>query len=82
MSSPVSWVVSYWTHKDSTTTALTPPAGVVVRASGTQSGSGTVAGLVVDSGAAVPAGPYGGLIATAAATATNATMWTIVLAPA
>jgi hypothetical protein len=29
------WVVSYWTHKDSTATLLTPPAGVVVRASGT-----------------------------------------------
>lgn len=82
VSLPESWVVSYWTHKDSTTTALGPPAGVVVRASGTQTGSGKVTGLVVDSDDPVPVGSYGGLTATAAATATNATMWTIVLAPA
>lgn len=82
VTSPASWVVSYWTHKDSTTTSLVPPAGVVVRASGTQSGSGRVTGLAVDTDSAVPAGPYGGLTATAAATASNATMWTIVLAPA
>jgi myo-inositol-hexaphosphate 3-phosphohydrolase len=79
---PGSWVVSYWTHKDSSTTALAPPADVVVRASGTQTGSGKVTGLLVDSGTSVPVGSYGGLTATAAATATNATMWTIVLAPA
>ena len=79
---PGSWVVSYWTHKDSTTAALGPPAGVIVRASGTQTGSGKVTGLVVDSGNPVSVGSYGGLTATAAATATNATMWTIVLAPA
>jgi 3-phytase len=76
------WVVSYWTHKDSTSTLLAAPAGVVVRANGTQTGSGTVKGLVVDSGGPVPPGLYGGLTATAGATATNATMWTLVLAPA
>jgi 3-phytase len=76
------WVVSYWTHKDSTSTLLTPPAGVVVRASGTQSGSGTVKGLVADSGGPVAPSPYGGLTATAGGTASNATMWTIVLRPA
>ncbi len=75
-----SWAVSYWTHKDSTITELTPPAGVAVRASGTQSGSGRVIGLVADSGASAPVGSYGGLRATAAATTSNATMWTIVLA--
>jgi len=82
VTSPWSWVVSYWTQKDSTTKALVPPTGVVVRASGVQTGSGTVVGLVVDSGAPVPVGSYGGLTATAAATTRNATMWTIVLAPA
>jgi hypothetical protein len=76
-----SWAVSYWMHKDSTTTALTPPAGVTVRASGTQSGSGRVTGLLADSGGPLPAGPYGGRIATAAATSSNASMWTVVLAP-
>lgn len=77
-----SWGVSYWTHKDSATTALTPPTGVTVRASGTQTGGGRVTGLVADSGAVVPIGSYGGLRATASATTSNATMWTIILAPA
>jgi 3-phytase len=80
VSAPSAWVISYWTHKDSSSTLLTPPAGVVVRANGTQTGSGTVKGLVVDSGGPVALGPYGGLTATAGAIATNATMWTIVLA--
>ncbi len=76
------WVVSYWTHKDSSSALLAGPPGVTVRANGTQTGSGTVKGLVADSGGPVPPGPYGGLTATAGATATNATMWTIMLAPA
>lgn len=76
-----SWVVSFWTHKDSTTTELTPPAGVTVRASASQSGSGMITALVADSGGPVPAGSVGGLAATAAAPASNAHMWTIVLAP-
>ena len=75
-----SWVVSYWTHKDSTATLLSPPGGVTVRANGTQSGSGTVKGLIVDTNGPVAAGPYGGLTAVAGAAATDATMWTIVLA--
>ena len=53
---------------------------MTVRANSTQSGSGTVKGLVVDTGGPVTAGPYGGLTAVAGATATDATMWTIVLA--
>ena len=77
-----SWVVSWWTHKDSTTTTLGPPPGVSVRANGSQTGSGLITALVADSGAAVPAGNVGGLAATASATASNAHMWTIVLAPA
>jgi len=76
-----SWVISYWTHKDSATNALTPPAGVTVRASGTQTSGGRVTTLIADSGALVPAGTYGGLSATAAATSTAASAWTIVLAP-
>ena len=80
VSAPDAWVVSYWTHKDSSSSLLTAPAGVVVRANGTQTGSGTVKGLVVDSGGPVAFGPYGGLTATAGTTTTNATMWTLVLA--
>jgi hypothetical protein len=72
-------VVSYWTHKDSSTTTLSAPSGVQVRSNSTQSGSGRVVGLVADSGAAVPTGTYGGLTATGAANATSAHTWTIVL---
>ena len=75
-------VVSYWMHRDSTTTALTPPAGVTVRATGTQTGSSHVTVLTADSGSSVPVGPYGGLTARAAASSTLGTAWTIVLAPA
>jgi hypothetical protein len=77
-----SWAVSYWTHKDPSTTALIPPSEVTVRASGTQSGTGRVTGLLADSGASVLTGTYGGLTATASAPASNASVWTIILAPA
>jgi hypothetical protein len=77
-----SWVVSWWTHKDSTTTTLVPPAGVIVRSNSSQTGSGVVTGLVADGGGPAPAGLVGGLAATASASATNAHMWTIVIAPA
>ena len=78
---PGAWGVSYWTHKDSTTTALTPPAGVTVRAAGTQTGSGRVVGLLADSGGVVPGSSYGGLVATAASASNNASMWTLMLRP-
>jgi hypothetical protein len=75
-------VVSYWMHEDSTTTALTPPADVVVRATGTQTGSGRVTTLFADSGTPPGAGQYAGRTATAASPNINATMWAVVLAPA
>lgn len=77
-----SWVVWYWAHKDNTTTALVPPAGVATRSSGTQTGSGRVTGLLVDTNAPVAIGTAAGQTATAATAASNATMWSIVLAPA
>jgi PKD repeat protein len=77
-------VVSYWMHRDSASTALTVPAGLTSRATGTQSGGGRITTLAADSGTTpVPAGPaYGGKTATAGAASTLATTWTIVLAPA
>jgi PKD repeat protein len=75
------WVVSYWMHRDSSTTALTPPGGVSVRSSGSQSGGGRITVLAADSGAPVGPGTYGGLTATAAASSSLGTAWTIVLAP-
>lgn len=77
-----SWGVQVWAHRDSSTTSLVPPAGVVPRATGTQSGGGRVTTLVADSGAGLPAGTYGGLVATAAAASSHGATWTIVLPPA
>jgi PKD repeat protein len=76
------WTVWYWAHKDAATTAFVPPAGVTVRANGTQTGSGRVTGLFADSNAAVGVGSIAGKTATAAAASVTATMWTIVLQPA
>lgn len=76
------WVVSYWAHRDSATTALVAPGTVTARSSGSQTGGGRVAVLAADSNGMVPAGPYGGQTATAAASSTWATTWTVVLAPA
>jgi PKD repeat protein len=81
VTNPASWVVTYWSHKDSSTTSLTPPPGVMVRASGTQSGSGRVTGLLVDTGTPRAVGPYSAGTATASAASSFVTMWTIVLAP-
>ena len=76
------WVLSYWSHEDATTSTLTPSADVVVRTNGSQTGSGRVTALLGDSAAPAGAGPWAGRSATAAASNINATMWTIVLAPA
>jgi PKD repeat protein len=75
-----SWVVNYWVHKDSVTTALSAPSGVTPRAAGTQTGSGRVTGLLADTGAPVSGGAVPPRTATAAAAKPDATMWTIVLA--
>lgn len=80
--SPASWAVSYWTHKDSVSTQLTPPGNVVVRATGSHGGYGRITALLADSGAPVPTGSYGGLTATAAGSSIAASMWTVILSPA
>jgi PKD repeat protein len=77
-----SWAVSYWSHGDSATTALTPPPNVTARAVGGHTGGGRQTTLLADSAAAVPTGAYGGLAATAAAASTTTTTWTVVLNPA
>jgi PKD repeat protein len=80
---PVSgaWALSYWMHGDGTSTALTPPSGVTVRAGASQTGGGRVTTLLADSAAGLPTGAYGGLTATGAATSTTTTTWTVVLHP-
>ncbi|MGE3588826.1 MAG: hypothetical protein AB7L17_13970, partial [Ilumatobacteraceae bacterium] len=75
------YVVSYWAHRDSSTTALTPPGSVTVRSTGSQSGGGRITSLAADSGGNVGPGSYGGLTATAGASSSWGTAWTVVLAP-
>lgn len=77
--------VSYWSDKSSATTRWTAPDGEAVRASTFGSGGGRVATLLTDLPEALAAGvpgSTGGLTATADATASKATMWTILLRPA
>ncbi|MGC3995350.1 MAG: PKD domain-containing protein [Propionicimonas sp.] len=76
-----SWAVSYWAHRDGSTTALVPPTDVQPRSTGTQSGGGRVTTLLADSAGSVATGSYGGKSATAAATSSYGVTWTVVLAP-
>ncbi len=76
-----SWAVSFWAHRDSSTTSLSAPGAVTVRDGATMSGGGRPTVLVADSGQAVGAGPTGGLTATAQASSKNGIAWTIVLQP-
>lgn len=78
---PSAWAVSYWTHRDSSTSTFTPPAGVQVRSNSSQSGGGRVTAMLADSGTEVSAASYGARTATAAAASTAGTAWTIALAP-
>jgi PKD repeat protein len=78
---PGSWVVSFWMHRDSSTTALTPPGGVVPRVSDSMSGGGRPTVLIADSGTGVSGGA-GGLTATAPSSSTFGVTWSVVLRPA
>lgn len=73
------WVASYWADKSSATTVLTPPPGTTPLQAACGSSTGRICGLLVDSGGPVPAGPYGGLVATADAASSSATSWTVVV---
>jgi PKD repeat protein len=75
-----SWALSVWSDKSSAARDWTPPAGVTVRSNLPGVGSGDVATLVADSGAAV-SGPVGNLTARVPTADTRATTFTIVLAP-
>ena len=78
-----SWVVSYWSDKSAATTQWTPPSGVTLRDSLTSDpGATRFSELLVDSGGPVPAGTYGGLIATTNVTSDKAVMWSVALTPA
>jgi PKD repeat protein len=58
VTSPGSWVVSYWADKSTTTTALTLPTGLASRDVTIGSGGGHIVAAVADSGGVVPTGSY------------------------
>jgi hypothetical protein len=72
------WVVSFWADRSTATRTYTLPAGVVSRASSTDSGSLTDQAVVADSGAPV-AGPAGNLTATTDAATNKSIAWTLIL---
>ncbi|WP_210649113.1 PKD domain-containing protein [Nocardioides sp. SYSU D00065] len=76
---PGSWVVSYWADKSALTTGFTLPDAVTGRSAACSTGSGHVCSVLADSAAAVPAGAYGGLVATADTATATATTWSVVL---
>jgi myo-inositol-hexaphosphate 3-phosphohydrolase len=73
------WVLSYWASKSEATSAWDAPAEVTERRQVANSGGGRIASLLADSGAPVPLGDYGGLVATSNASSTKATTWSVVL---
>ncbi|MCR1783696.1 PKD domain-containing protein [Nocardioides carbamazepini] len=75
------WLVSYWADKSGGTTSWTLPPGAVGRSSATGDGSGHVSSVLADSGGPLPAGPQGGLTATADTSGTAAITFSVLLAP-
>ena len=79
------WRVSYWSDKTGGTTGWTGHAGETVRATSFGSGGGRVGTLLTDLPSPLTAGApanTGGVNAVANASATTATMWTVLLRPA
>jgi PKD repeat protein len=73
------WAVSYWADKSSATTGFALPAGVTARSATCAANAGRVCSVLADSAGGLPAGTYGGLVATADAGSASATMWTVLL---
>ncbi|HWM73044.1 MAG TPA: hypothetical protein VNQ53_04850 [Nocardioides sp.] len=64
VTTPGGWVVTVWADRSSTTTTtFTEPVGTTLRQRLIGTGGGHVDSLVVDTGAPVAAGSYGGQIA-------------------
>jgi myo-inositol-hexaphosphate 3-phosphohydrolase/PKD repeat protein len=79
------WRLSYWTDKNAATTHWTAPGGETTRATTVGTGSGRIDTLLTDPASPMTAGTpanTGGLVATADATSSAATMWTLLLKPA
>ena len=76
-----SLVVSYWSDKSSATTGWTLPGSVIQRGQTVGTAAGRITSVLADSGSGVPAGPAGGLTATANSANINSVTWTVVLSP-
>ena len=73
------WALSYWADKSSATTAISAPGAVTHRQGICGTSTGRVCSELADSNGPLTAGTYGGLVGTADAASSNATMWTILL---
>ena len=73
------WALSYWADKSSATTAISAPGAVTHRQGTCGTSTGRVCSELADSNGPLTAGTYGGLVGTADAASSNATMWTILL---
>jgi PKD repeat protein len=76
-----SWGVSFWMHRDSSSSSLDAPSGVATRVSQSQSGGGRATVLIADSAGGV-GGSYGGLAAIAPSPSTFGITITVILRPA
>jgi len=73
------WLVAYWADKASENTVLLQPEELTRRSGSSGTGGGHITSALADSGTGVPAAPTGGLIATGAAPASRAVMFTVAL---
>jgi PKD repeat protein len=78
-----SWVISYWTDKSTTApSSWTAPGDVTVRETQLGGNTGSLSGLLADSGP-LGAGPYGGKTAsTSSPDSTKGQSWSVSLTPA
>jgi PKD repeat protein len=74
------WLITYWADKSGSTTAWTAPASQKVRQTDFGHLSGHIDALLTDSNGVVPAGPAGGLTATANSTSSRGASASILLA--
>jgi PKD repeat protein len=82
VSTPGSWVLSYWSDKTATTTGWTLPASLTKRDVSVGTGGGHVTGALADSGAPVAVGSYPSQSASVIGTGVSkGAMLTVVLPP-
>ncbi len=81
VSTPGSWVASYWVDRSSTAHTWAAPSGLTVRSTSYGTGGGQVSALLADSGGAVTTGGYAARTATASASSNQAIGATLVLRP-